>query len=196
MRTTNKVVMLPSKEASHLYYNGNKLDFFSLSELTKNNKTNIQPQHLYITSNEEIKVGDWFYFNIDGIEDILQVESQFHLERVKNHKENKKIIAITDKSLGLPQIPESFIQAYIKSYNERKPITEVLVEYETPKAKGGSFAHLFPQLKLRPDNTIIISQAKTYSREEVRLLICKYALENSLGWTGDQTTDKWIEQNL
>jgi len=57
----------------------------------------------------------------------------------------KKIIATTDSSLllplitfkewdgkprNLPQPSPEFIQKYIKAYNERNPITEVMVEYE------------------------------------------------------------------
>ena len=52
-----------------------------------------------IVSDEYLKVMDWFYFNVDGIFDTLKVESEFHLGRIENHKENKKIIA------GLPDLP-------------------------------------------------------------------------------------------
>lgn len=51
------------------------------------------PEGFIIISDEPLKVLDYFYFNIDGLQDILQVESEFHLDRIKNHKENSKVIA-------------------------------------------------------------------------------------------------------
>jgi len=51
------------------------------------------PEQFIIVSDEPLKVLDYFYFNIDGIQDILQVESEFHLNRIKNNKENFKVIA-------------------------------------------------------------------------------------------------------
>jgi hypothetical protein len=114
-----------------------------------------QKQHLYIISGDEIKEGDWCINTNENIlckcvntndkglfEHTIGRGHQIHITYCK------KIIATTDKSLGfkeatedyevgssgfikiqqngaLPQIPESFIQAYIKAYNEEKPITEV-----------------------------------------------------------------------
>ena len=95
------------------------------------------PQHLYFLSNEKIKEGDW-YLNIVSNE-IVNVD--FNIDYEQNHC--KKIIATTDTSLlkdyseqtlngvaCLPQPSKSFIQAYIKAYNEGNPITKVLVEVE------------------------------------------------------------------
>lgn len=74
-------------------------------------------------------------------------------------------------SKQLPQIPESFIPVYIKAYNEGKPITEVLVEYELQTyVDNGSKYHYSDgriQPKLRSDNTVIISSARTYTYQEV-----------------------------
>lgn len=104
-------------------------------------------QHLYILSDDEIKEGDWMYNTHHNI--ISKGPGG------GNHYD-KKIVATTDKSLNecnvcgmsngdhkmsckttsiitkLPQLPESFIQAFIKAYNEGYPITEVAVEYTDP----------------------------------------------------------------
>lgn len=104
-----------------------------------------------------------------------------------NKLENcKKIVATTDKSIGYtdhlispvpnfcdyPQLPESFIQAYIKAYNEGKPITEVDLEMEeyinSAFEYKGKDDGLY--IKTRPDNTVIVHQSKMYSREEVEEL--------------------------
>jgi hypothetical protein len=52
---------------------------------------------LILVSDEELKTGDSFYFNIDGIFDILQVESTFHLNRIKDNKSNKKVLSQSPK---------------------------------------------------------------------------------------------------
>ncbi len=101
---------------------------------------------------------------------------------------------ISDKyAIYIPQIPESFIQAYIKSYNEGKPITEVDLEMEEFTDGNGMFRskRLF-QPRTRPDNTVIIHQSKMYTREEVIAFAKKYAARCQ---APIQST-KWINENL
>jgi len=193
--------------------------------------------HLYITSNDEIKDGDKIYHSKLGIGE-AKIEFNtlcFYIPRIdgkgsftsplENFPESKKIIATTDKSLInskldnllcdgykaiLPQIPESFIKAYVESNGS---IKEVMVEYEEHiigqcncacHNPGNRMMHIMaccnPQIinqpKLRSDNTIIISQAKTYTRDEV-VTLCKLALN---AYTDNQPNgnqiDKWIKENL
>jgi hypothetical protein len=49
----------------------------------------------YVVDDSELKIGDWFYFNLDGICDIVQVESQFHLDKIKHHEGNQKVTHAT-----------------------------------------------------------------------------------------------------
>ena len=111
------------------------------------------PQHLYITSNEQIKEGDWYYTPIKrSIEQCIK--QRLIVKGGENDITQLKIIATTDKSiaiehsiLSIPQrkglvndypvektiIPSpspEFVQAYIKAYNAGTLITEVMVEYE------------------------------------------------------------------
>lgn len=184
-------------------------------------------QHLYITSNEEIKEGDWFLWQDEGHDFplIMQCNGFTNNTHIKVNSNNYwgyrdwnkdfirgKIIASTDKSLiwsngnkgGLvPWIPKSFILAFIKAYNEGKPITEVQVEYEVMDS-GGINSELEPiRIKTRPDNSIIIHQSKLYTRDEVIGLI-KDALSEvdtsnlEIGNSVEFPTidDKWIEENL
>jgi len=97
----------------------------------------IHQQHLCITSDEEIKEGDYY---TDGkfVELCNSCPEQANMYLVK------KIIATTDKSLRfkndipefllgneyLPQPSQQFIEAYTEAYNSDKPITKVMVEYE------------------------------------------------------------------
>lgn len=140
------IVMLPTDRSSMLYIGYNQL-----RHTDEEHKISLggdyEPQHLYILSDEEIKKGDWVF-------DERNVVFQFkHFNSGILHSDNhsqfenrcKKIIATTDKSLKIvkrisvsdnvidypdyvPQLPESFIQAYIKAYNEGKPITGVKLE--------------------------------------------------------------------
>jgi hypothetical protein len=112
-----------------------------------------ESQHLYITTDEEAKEGEYC---ID-----IRDNKIFKVERsLTNHYESgvlsfqksycKKIIATTDillidseilvnhivqegKNAGLiiqfPQIPQSYIQQYIAEYNKGNVITQVIVEY-------------------------------------------------------------------
>ena len=97
-----------------------------------------QPQYLYFTNDGEIKEGDWQYTITHGIAQAKNL--------LWNKQEGaKKIEATTNISLHincdghcaknecvclLPQIPQSFIESYIKAYNEGNPILTVDVEME------------------------------------------------------------------
>ena len=140
-------------------------------------------QHLYFLSNEKIKEGDW-YLNIVSNE-IVNVD--FNIDYKQNHC--KKIIATTDTSLqhaidkspypmeiyGLPQPSKEFIQAFIKAYNEGKPITKVLVEMELDGAYMGHFEGIDCsdyKLKINSSNEITIKKVKdSYTQQEVDNLL-------------------------
>jgi hypothetical protein len=209
MKKTHKVVMLPTEKASniciehdergHIHYN--KSGFYPVDGIR---------QYLYITSDDEIKEGDWYYSP-----ETKQVYNQ------SNHETSlpcKKIVATTDIQITsdfstpgqtfVPSIPESFIQAYMKAYNEGKPITEVDLEIEETKERvitsiGTMIVSNTFVIKTRPDNTVIIHQSKMYSREQVIELLTRLDNEaiNEHG-TGKCFKDspeeviKWIENNL
>lgn len=84
--------------------------------------------HLYITSDEKPKKGDYAYYLVNceviKVTDVDKLGS-FH----------SKIIASTDKSLNLLKIPQEFIVEYIKFWNTKhKAIENVLVEVCTTQA--------------------------------------------------------------
>lgn len=125
MKKTHKVILIPceDKQGSLHISNGD--------------------QHLYFISNDEIKEGDWYYDTNHNA--IGKYDSSAQI--------GKKIVATTDKSLNdnikpqnrefvkalnsiIPEIPESFIQAYIKSYNDGKAIEEVDLEMDISNCKG------------------------------------------------------------
>ena len=95
-----------------------------------------EPQHLYFVSNDEIKEGDWVIADYIESPDgnripntLCRVSSCYtesmgflgkrnvgtNLEQQDFIENAKKVIATTDKLLGLPQIPQSFIESYVKN---------------------------------------------------------------------------------
>lgn len=96
-----------------------------------NIRTPTQLQHLYITSDDEIKEGDWYY--TPSKRSIEQCIKQLLIIKDSiNDIVQLKILATTDKSLTiksekagenscynpLPQPSYRFIQSYIESYNK------------------------------------------------------------------------------
>jgi DNA polymerase III alpha subunit (gram-positive type) len=78
-------------------------------------------QHLYFTTDEEIKEGDWFYNSMNNI--VVKATNRY--SEMKNPIPHRKITASTDPKLEtsdevfhntykqkLPQIPQDFIKDY------------------------------------------------------------------------------------
>lgn len=148
-----------------------------------------KPQHLYFTSDEEVKEGDWYVAFEDnricrrfktGIGD-LKMANEARVEG-----KIAKIIATTDPDLRIPEqqdsgntwwnniplIPTDFIEVYVRGQGK---ITEVMLEYEEVNhvfTNAGSSAELialeglhttvlkWEKLKLRSNGTVIISKVK------------------------------------
>ena len=71
------------------------------------------PQHIYITSNEEIKEGDWFYSPFQNEEKILKY-NKFVIPFPKD----KKIILTTDQDLikvGVQAIDDEFLEWFVNN---------------------------------------------------------------------------------
>lgn len=174
------------------HFNGRKI----LSLERSSNGTQIpNPQHLYITSSEEIKEGDWC-INIK----LDPTKSRPFIKDFKYDSQDvwyRKIIATTDPDLkvyagydedisgmgiyiSLSQIPQSFTEEFISEYNKGNIITKVMVEYDlfwnNSKFKEQPFPDEFAtekdriyKLKINKDNTISISRndKQSWTREEV-----------------------------
>lgn len=215
MKTTKKcrVVKLPTKKETPLC-----MKWESDNKESKNIKC-IEYSHLYLISlNEEIKEGDKVYhteLNIIGTVNSFIEEnnySKYWLVDEKRKAEIKllKIIATTDKSLikkinagkdiplhqvsidYLPQIPESFVKAYVEANGE---IDEVQVEYESFNSH-----HIGNErLKTRDDNTVIIHKIKEemFTKQEViQLLSNLYDDTDNNYFHKNNTIEEWVKLNL
>lgn len=199
---TFPVVMLPTKEASILAFVkkiGEEPVLQSSMLRSLNNGLGIhfegyyKPdyQHLYIISDDEIKEGDYGIGYAEGIRGkgarhFLFKHDGSNLAKLNTITEGaKKVVATTNKSISNPynahgnqkalgEIHESFIQAFIKAYNDPSVpnITEVDLEmYEHIIGNKGSMAEpnfeTELRIKTRPDNTVIVHQSKMYSRDQL-----------------------------
>lgn len=169
------VVMLNTKSSKLLLSDDGQLFHYHKEQIGEGI---IKPQHLYITSDDKIKDGDWM-INING-DTIIKYDS-------KNEGDNtwreywRKIIATTDKlcigheddydersktggnPIWLPEPSDKFIQAYIDAYNKGEKIDKVLVEMDYEYYSGGTT--FFTKLK---DNDIIIKKTKdSWTKDEL-----------------------------
>lgn len=206
-----KVVMLPTNEKAKV-----GADNWYLPK-TKTLIINNIVSHLYITSDEEIKEGDWFIielFKVDGTSDGLHVEQATFIEDVwinkgiiaRRHSGNcKKVIATTDRltidigidSWIIPQPSQSFIEEYVQEYNKGNIITDVMIEYSYKGEQHNEDSTLNTfHPKVNPkDNTITIKKVKdSWTREEVIELLHKKDLYGNCNT--DEEFANWIDENI
>jgi len=120
-----KVVMLSTNEKAvqgQIEY----FEDYKTLQVCKSESTIGIGQHLYILSDDKIEVGDYFIRDGENIVIKFEIVVEGDLEYVQTHSVFKKIIATTDRSLGLPTVSKGFIQKYC----ELEGINEVLVKYD------------------------------------------------------------------
>ena len=160
-------------------------------------------KHLYFTTDEEIKEGDYVVqTNFEkSHSSIIKIENEIQ-KKFANYKNGsfikRKIVATTDKSLGLPEPSQAFIQKYC----ELGGIDEVDIEL-----KSSDLDYFFGDLKVDSHNTITIHSVKdSWSREELTDILQVYRLDyeqykRSCHYGPNQKeivdwSNKWIKENL
>jgi hypothetical protein len=183
--------------------------------------TNQTIQNLYITSDEEIKEGDYtIYCNIWLCRILKHFGDQVLILKLNDNKqttvlipEHKKIIASTNTSLEyikhelypngnttgvrslieLPQLPKQFINYFIEEYNKGNVISKVDVEYTYDNPELNKNVLL---LKVNPDNTINIKPINNlHTNQEIRDLFWKFMVDNNVVCV-NINFDKWFNENL
>ena len=183
----HKVVMLPTEESNIILWEiRGELDYYSDKQKYKEGKSAI-PQHLYLTSDEEIREGDWVYNSSRNFGKRI-----YKCQRVRENNEgfpykvsnpikgdeamylsNKtfKVIATTDPKLTkvdevsgdnvwtspIPQVPQSLIEYYAKHQPEY-----VELEYEMNGEYDGGCTAIWKQLKL-VNNDVVWVEHRTMS---------------------------------
>lgn len=163
-------------------------------------------ENIYITSDEEIKDGDWVIVANKHIRQVKEVQSNQYLVVGVNNAifkdVCKKIIATTDSELGehdsltisqgrfnntyptfkpLPRPSNSFIDKFLSEYNAGRKIEKVLVEmnreFEYEASAGKSYSF---SLKVAPDNTIVIKPVVINKLEQLAVLLEKAGVRKYL----------------
>lgn len=175
MRRKHKVIALPTEDASKLHLQKDTKEWLYYSTGEHKGNSVILPHHLYITSDEEIKEGDWYILKIGNDESQplrrTDCESVFRGDK-------KRIVATTNPELWtktpiestsghflnqpLPKIPTDFIEVFAREQG----IWEVELEIDNhlPDTDGD-----FGKPKLRPNGTVIIHpvQEKKFTMKEM-----------------------------
>jgi hypothetical protein len=76
-----------------------------------------KPYNIYITSDEEIKEGDWYLIEFNGLK-ITQCTSTEELISIEGRNDCKKIILTTDQALikdGVQAIDDEFLEWFVKN---------------------------------------------------------------------------------
>lgn len=135
-----KVIMLPTDKGinipviQYLRDNTHSLDFWDtevfreepIEGISLYQAACIVPQHLYITTDEEVKKGE--YGIIEGETRVYKAT----IDKGINPKYVRKIIATTDKLIldDLAHVPQPS-QAFVEKYCKLGGVDEVMVEYDT-----------------------------------------------------------------
>ena len=107
--------VLPTNKPSRLLYLGTSKELTLLSLALTFRTFERSTQHIYITSDEEIKEGDWFYCPTTDI--VNHCESDYHSKKLIKPK-RFKIILTTDPDLikdGVQAIDDDFLEWFVKN---------------------------------------------------------------------------------
>lgn len=171
------IIMLPTNKStlfilSHqdsgdaLCYHETETEKFVSGDLSYNDEL---PQHLYLLFGEDIKKGDWFYNKGVGV---IMKDAGGYNDNVGHEHVDKilfKIIASTDVSLGLPLIPQLFVQYYAKKQGRIDKVNIEMEEWTEHQGTMGEKYHYIPKIK---DNYVIVSPLKeNWNRAEVETLL-------------------------
>lgn len=228
-------VLLPQKNQLHRHAAG--------GEFRKYIQLGFKGQHLYFTSDEEIKEGDWF-LNLslmDEFQTPYKCETRQDALHINKDKSVwRKIVATTNPELwnkcpscgglndhfehcpriskGIPEnniakIDIPFIEAYIRAYNDGKPITEVMLEFDEAdercvgsacyclgvkdKSNCGNYRLIRKAgLKLKHNGSVIVRPVKErmYTRDELKKA-CSEAMDYADNYrTGGVQFDTWFDK--
>lgn len=136
-----QVVLLPGNNETTIYYfdKTKRLGYFKDSKIAES--LEFEKRHLYIITNDEIEVGDWFLTNLSIIKQSKEIKNQSIIDTFGGEQLVsicKKIKSTTNKSLNISQLSQQFIEGYIAEYNKDNIINNVLPEEESFALKYGS----------------------------------------------------------
>lgn len=87
-----------------------------------------EPQHIYIVTDDEIKVNDWVIMGNGNLNKMTDTDMIFYLDSMSNA--TKKVVATTNSDLKLPLIDLDFINNWINESNSGDIISNIELEYK------------------------------------------------------------------
>jgi hypothetical protein len=213
----NKLHIIPTDKPSRLQLNVNTKKLILFNNIQSNNESaHLTTQNIYITSDEEIKEGDWVIYNND-----LQKSDGISFKSV-----DKKIILTTDQDLindGVQAIDDEFLQWFVKNlscefevepipnsnwgFDIAEPITlgyKIIIPQEEQKQETLEEAaeRIYPEDEQWTDRHIFNlgakwQQERMYSEEDFKLFARQFYREikmdkSNLLW--EDLADKCLEQ--
>jgi hypothetical protein len=113
--------LIPTDKPTGIFESKNGLHF---SIIEKIRYGEFKGFHIYITNDEEIKEGDWYLIEFNGLK-ITQCTSVEELISIEGRDDCKKIILTTDQDLiadGVKQISEDVLLQIVEHINSGKNI--------------------------------------------------------------------------
>lgn len=176
-----KPVMLSTKDKSFFFETTNGEITLTSAIHPNYLNHNWNHQHLYLVSDREIGPYEWFY-------------ASDHMSINKNEWKNSKALkqefpwyhkieATTDKSLGLPLIPTSFIEEYIQKQGK---IDKVYIRTQT-FSNGESLVFY----KVTDREVVVMPVKDSWNREEFKFeMACAFGAGKSTGLFSE-----WFNKN-
>lgn len=169
-------------------------------------------QAMYITTDEKIAKNDWYLSYINGeFNGVFQAETGIDkcTENRTWREDCVKIIATNNVELlecsTIPTISRPFVRKFIESYNEGKPITDVLVLYKNldfKLATYGKFKTLNKKIEtsktiihIDKENCITIKKPQTqFSRDELKQYMWQAYKESNTVFTDELALREEFEE--
>ena len=196
--------ILPTNKPSRLHYSKDKTDekisyklILKQGSLTCNDGLLSGQKNIYITSDEEIKEGDWFYDTYCNVVSKLTVHGKDN--RIS---EFKKIILTTDQDLikdGVQSIDDDFLEWFVKN-SSCKEVVVNLIQTEPLKGFIYNFEYkiTIPKEKFKhiPYTGKVWEPVKQQTPIEEIMELCKQKISIGQETIDTQELHDWIETKL
>jgi hypothetical protein len=200
---------LPTEKPSRLFVTDGKL--FNYHKPQKGDGIKIINQNIYITSDEEIKVGDYV------INSAASYVFQHYFAEGNLYKECKKIILTTDQDLiddGVQSIDDEFLEWFVNNPScEEVEIEDISMQYHEEgyyeykiiipkeigfKVENGKRTETFYQ-KFKQETLEEFAKqeaVKQFSEDTFGNLIVRKSIEKGAKWQQEQDKNKFSEDDI
>lgn len=187
MKKICRIHMLSTEKATRLFLNknSNNLHYYFKEQQGDGDYYSIVNKHLYVVSDDVVKVGDWCLWKSEIIKAGKSLVHGAQKVIATTNTDLKIYKGIEDISYlpmfeNLPLIPDSFIESFVKQYNNKNLIKDIYVEYTAVPTEydnpltnpmGLHIVDSIYEVKIDADNQIEINLLKdSWNIEEVKQL--------------------------